>query len=178
MGGVVLVVAVLAFLVLGLFTMGRLDGFLSRNQIAMEQEPCGQECALRIGFSNPSVVGAVTTSLDQLCKLHADIQIHLYAGDADAMLKQLAAKEIDMAFLPSPVPEYTVDPWAQICVSLPQGQLRDGDCNLSILPLEDCATVQWVTWRNTVCGDRAHELMTLLEKELPSPDGSAGGKMI
>lgn len=99
----IVVAVAAAVFVFGWFLMKRVDCFLEEKQQDRELEYLSGDTTLRLGFSNPHVLHSIANILEGYASKYSDISIRVFFGAEGKLLKELAAHQVDMIFLPENV---------------------------------------------------------------------------
>lgn len=156
-------IAMLAMIVFGFFLMRRLDVFLEKNRsVQAEQFQTGAN-VLRIGFSNPLVADSILDAIEKYSGQYSDIDVCLFQGDAEDLLKKLAVHKLDIVFLPEQVeipPEKNYNRLKVILKPVPVIMKYGG---LPIEPITDGSMEQTVVWLEETGASAAKNFMKNME---------------
>lgn len=127
--------------------MNKTDHFLEQNSLAIALKTDETPSALHIAFSNPMLADALEKAIQTLEKSHQDLDCHLYAADAEAILESFQSGEIDIAFLPGSVNINACSDCISKEISIRCGSLLFGQIHLPLEPLNQDHIRQKVLWK-------------------------------
>ena len=142
------VAAVFAF---GWFVMKRLDAFLKHNAQEIQESAAGGAHALRIAFSDPMAAGAVSRTLELICRAHPDTAVYLYTADANIILARLHGGQLDAAIIPCETAGEKSSQYGREDVLVRPSAVVVQDAALPLCPLETKWALQQLVWVKGAC---------------------------
>ncbi len=98
MQDVLLLAAVAVMFAFGWVMMKKLDCFLESNRHMQELQRSSGGNALRLGFCNPMAADSITNVLEQYSKLYPDMEVRIFCGSEEKLLKGLSSANLTSFF--------------------------------------------------------------------------------
>lgn len=168
-----LLLGVAAVFSFGWFVMKRLDAFLKRNAQEIQERAAGGAHALRIAFSDPMAAGAVSRTLELICKAHPDTAVYLYTADANIILARLHGGQLDAAIIPCETAGEKSSQYGREDVLVRPSAVVVQDAALPLCPLETKGVLQQLIWVKGACNGVAEDFAAQAAHDLQQQAGNA-----
>ncbi len=146
MQDVLLLAAVAVMFAFGWVMMKKLDCFLESNRHMQELQRSSGGNALRLGFCNPMAADSITNVLEQYSKLYPDMEVRIFCGSEEKLLKGLSAGKFDVIFLPenAEIPAHVHYNSKMVSLNYTPVMMKYG--GLPIEPIADGHIIQKALW--------------------------------